>query len=141
MLVVGGCPFPVGCGCLFYFGWSSAHGTISSRYLVVVWCFVVDSVAHESGVAGGACAVPVPDGFSFHGWALDEGALSLLGYFEVVPVPGHQNVGCGAVVEFLAAPPFVLLVVAPLVSVGVQDLCACHVDGGGHFVPAGEVEV
>ena len=50
-------------------------------YLVVVWCFVVDSVAHESGVAGGACAVSVPDGFSFHGWALDEGALSLLGDF------------------------------------------------------------
>ena len=81
MLVVGGCPFPVGgCG-LFYFGWSFAHGTISSRYLVVVWCFVVDSVAYESGVAGGACAVPVPDGFAFHGWALDEGALSLLGDF------------------------------------------------------------
>lgn len=50
-------------------------------YLVVVWCFVVDSVAHESGVAGGACAVPEPCGFAFHGWALDEGALSLLGYF------------------------------------------------------------
>ena len=50
-------------------------------YLVVVWCFVVDSVAHESGVAGGACAVPVPCGFAFHGWALDEGALSLLGDF------------------------------------------------------------
>ena len=50
-------------------------------YLVVVWCFVVDSVAHESGVAGGACAVSVPDGFAFHGWALDEGALSLLGDF------------------------------------------------------------
>ena len=48
--------------------------SLSSGYLVVVWCFVVDSVAHESGVAGGACAVPVPDGFSFHGWALDEGA-------------------------------------------------------------------
>uniref|UniRef100_A0AB39CFD8 Minor tail protein n=1 Tax=Cutibacterium phage vB_CacS-HV1 TaxID=3236917 RepID=A0AB39CFD8_9CAUD len=53
----------------------------------------------------------------------------------------HQYVGCSAVVEFLAAPPFVVLVVAPLVSVGVQDLCACHVDGGGHFVPLGEVEV
>lgn len=50
-------------------------------YLVVVWCFVVDSVAHESGVAGGARAVPKPCGFSFHGWALDEGALSLLGDF------------------------------------------------------------
>lgn len=50
-------------------------------YLVVVWCFVVDSVAHESGVAGGACAVPEPCGFAFHGWALDEGALSLLGDF------------------------------------------------------------
>lgn len=92
-------------------------------------------------MAGGACAVPVPDGFSFHGWALDEGALSLLGDFEVVPVPGHENIRYGAVVEFLAAPPFVVLVVAPLVAVGVQDLCACHVDGGGHFVPAGEVEV
>ena len=55
--------------------------SISSRYLVVVWCFVVDSVAHESGVAGGACSVPKPCGFSFHGWALDEGALSLLRYF------------------------------------------------------------
>lgn len=59
----------------------------------------------------------------------------------MVPVPGHQDVGCGSVVEFLAAPPFVVLVVAPLVSVGVQDLCACDFDGGGHFVPLGEVEV
>lgn len=50
-------------------------------YLVVVWCFVVDSVAHESGVAGGACTVPEPCGFAFHGWALDEGALSLFGDF------------------------------------------------------------
>ena len=83
----------------------------------------------------------VPDGFSFHGWALDEGALSLLGDFEVVPVAGHENIRCGAVVEFLAAPPFVVLVVAPLVSVGVQDLCACHIHGGGHFIPFGEVEV
>ena len=56
-------------------------------------------------------------------------------------MPCHEDVGCGAVVEFLAAPPFVVLVVAPLVSVGVEDLCACHVDGGGHFVPLGEVEV
>ena len=56
-------------------------------------------------------------------------------------MPCHEDVGCGAVVEFLAAPPFVVLVVAPLVSVGVQDLCACHVDGGGHFVPLGKVEV
>lgn len=55
--------------------------SLSSGYLVVVWCFVVDSVAHESGVSGGACAVPVPCGFAFHGWALDEGALSLLGDF------------------------------------------------------------
>ena len=55
--------------------------SLSSGYLVVVWCFVVDSVAHESGVAGGACAVPVPCGFSFHGWALDEGACALLGDF------------------------------------------------------------
>lgn len=55
--------------------------SLLSGYLIVVWCFVVDSVAHESGVAGGACAVPVPDGFAFHGWALDEGALSLLGDF------------------------------------------------------------
>ena len=59
----------------------------------------------------------------------------------MVPVTGHEYVRCGAVVEFLAAPPFVVLVVAPLVSVGVQDLCAGHIDGGGHFVPAGEVEV
>ena len=59
----------------------------------------------------------------------------------MVPVPGHENIGYGAVVEFLAAPPFVVLVVAPLVSVGVQDLCACHVDCGGHFVLLGEVEV
>lgn len=43
--------------------------------------------------------------------------------------------------EFLAAPPFVVLVVAPLVSVGVEYPCACHVDGGGHFVPLGEGEV
>lgn len=50
-------------------------------YLVVVWCFVVDSVAHESGVAGGACAMPEPCGFAFHGWALDEGACALLGDF------------------------------------------------------------
>ena len=35
--------------------------SILSGYLVVVWCFVVDSVAHESGVAGGACPVSVPD--------------------------------------------------------------------------------
>jgi len=55
--------------------------SLLSGYLVVVWCFVVDSVAHESGVAGGARLVPVPDGFAFHGWALDEGALSLLGDF------------------------------------------------------------
>lgn len=54
---------------------------ILSRYLVVVWCFVVDSVAHESGVAGSPGAVSVPDGFSFHGWALNKGALSLLGDF------------------------------------------------------------
>ena len=50
-------------------------------YLVVVWCFVVDSVAHESGVSGGASLVPVPCGFAFHGGALDEGALSLFGDF------------------------------------------------------------
>lgn len=55
--------------------------SLLSGYLVVVGCFMVDSVAHESGVAGGACAVSVPDGFAFHGWALDEGALSLLGDF------------------------------------------------------------
>lgn len=84
--------------------------------------------------------MPVPDGFSFHGWALDEGALSLLRYVEVVPVPCHENIRYGTVVEFLAAPPFVVLVVAPLVSVGVQDLCAGHLDGGGHFVPLGEDE-
>ena len=59
----------------------------------------------------------------------------------MMPVPGHQDVGCGAVVEFLAAPPFVVLVVAPLVPVGVQDLCAGHINGGGHFVSAGEVKV
>lgn len=59
----------------------------------------------------------------------------------MVPVPCHENIRYGAVVEFLAAPPFVVLVVAPLVSVGVQYPCACHVDGGGHFVPLGEVEV
>ena len=59
----------------------------------------------------------------------------------MVPVPGHQDVGCGAVVEFLSAPPFVVFAGAPLVAVGVQYPCACHVDGGGHFVPAGEVEV
>lgn len=59
----------------------------------------------------------------------------------MVPVPGHEDVGCGAVVEFLAAPPFVLFAGFPLVPVGVQDLCACHIDGGGHFVPLGEVEV
>jgi len=115
--------------------------SLLSGYLVVVGCFMVDSVAHESGVAGGARLVPVPDGFSFHGWALDEGALSLFGYFEVVSVSGHEDVGCGAVVEFLAAPPFVVLVVAPLVSVGVQDLCAGHINGGGHFVSLGEIKV
>lgn len=85
--------------------------------------------------------MPVPDGFSFHGWALYEGALSLLGDFEVVPVSGHENIRYGAVVEFLSAPPFVVLVVAPLVAVGVQDLCAGHIDGGGHFVSAGEIKV
>ena len=56
-------------------------------------------------------------------------------------MPGHENIRCGAVVEFLSAPPFVLFAGAPLVPVGVQDLCAYHIDGGGHFVPAGEVEV
>lgn len=85
--------------------------------------------------------MPKPCGFSFHGWALDEGALSLLRYLEVVPVACHENIRCGAVVEFLAAPPFVVLVVAPLVSVGVQDLRTGDFDGGGHFVSAGEVEV
>ena len=115
--------------------------SLLSGYLVVVWCFMVDSVAHESGVAGGACFVPVPDGFSFHGWALDEGACSLFGDFEVVSVSGHENSGYGAVVEFLAAPPFVVLVVAPLVSVGVQDPCSGHINGGGHFVPFGEMTV
>ena len=59
----------------------------------------------------------------------------------MVSVSGHEDVGCGAVVEFLSAPPFVVLVVAPLVSVGVKDSGSCHVDCGGHFVPAGEVEV
>lgn len=110
-------------------------------YLVVVWCFVVDSVAHESGVAGGARLVPVPCGFAFHGWALDEGALSLLGDFEVVPVPGHENIRYGAVVEFLAAPPIIVFAGAPLVSVGVQYPCAGHINGGGHFVSAGEIKV
>ena len=65
----------------------------------------------------------------------------MLGDFEVVPVPGHENIRYGAVVEFLAAPPFVVFAGAPLVSVGVQYLCAGHIDGGGHFVSAGEVEV
>ena len=59
----------------------------------------------------------------------------------MVPVPCHQYVGCGAVVEFLASPPFVLFAGFPLVPVGVQDLCAGHPNGGGHFVSAGEVEV
>lgn len=102
---------------------------------------MVDSVAHESGVSGGARLVPIPCGFSFHGWALDEGALSLLGDFEVVPVACHENSGYGAVVEFLAAPPFVVLVVAPLVSVGVQYPCSGHINGGGHFVALGEIKV
>ena len=53
----------------------------------------------------------------------------------------HEDVGYGAVVEFLAAPPFVLFAGFPLVPVGVQDLCAGHINGGGHFVSAGEVEV
>ena len=79
MLVCG--PSPRCGGGQVCFCWSSAHGTISSRYLVVVWCFVVDSVAHESGVAGGARLVPEPCGFAFHGWALDEGSLSLFGDF------------------------------------------------------------
>lgn len=85
--------------------------------------------------------MPEPCGFAFHGWALDEGALSLFGDFEVVPVPCHENIRYGAVVEFLAAPPFVLFAGFPLVPVGVQDLCAGHINGGGHFVSAGEVEV
>ena len=59
----------------------------------------------------------------------------------MVPVACHQNVGYGAVVEFLAAPPFVVFAGFPLVPVGVQDLCAGHIDSGGHFVSAGEVEV
>ena len=53
----------------------------------------------------------------------------------------HENIRYGAVVEFLAAPPFVVLVVAPLVSVGVQDPCSGHINGGGHFVPVREMEV
>ena len=85
--------------------------------------------------------MPVPCGFAFHGWALDEGALSLFGDFEVVPVACHEYIGYGAVVEFLSAPPIIVFAGAPLVPVGVQDLCACHIDGGGHFVSAGEVEV
>ena len=59
----------------------------------------------------------------------------------MVPVPCHEDVGCGAVVEFLAAPPIVVLVVAPLMPVSMQDLHTGHINGGGHFVPAGEVEV
>ena len=59
----------------------------------------------------------------------------------MVSVPGHENIGYGAVVEFLAAPPFVVLVVAPLVSVGVEDPCAGHINGGGHFVAFGEIKV
>ena len=59
----------------------------------------------------------------------------------MVPVPGHEDVGCGAVVEFLAAPPFVVFAGAPLVSVGVQDGSPGYVYGGGHFVSLGEVEV
>ena len=59
----------------------------------------------------------------------------------MVPVSGHEDVGCGAVVEFLAAPPFVVLVVAPLVPVGMKDSSPGYVYGGGHFVPLGEVEV
>lgn len=59
----------------------------------------------------------------------------------MVPVPGHEYIRYGAVVEFLTAPPFVVFAGAPLVSVGVQDLCAGHFNGGGHFVPLGEVEV
>ena len=60
---------------------------------------------------------------------------------EVVAVACHENIRYGAVVEFLTAPPFVLFAGFPLVPVGVKDFGACHVDGGGHFVPAGEVEV
>ena len=59
----------------------------------------------------------------------------------MVSVPCHENIGYGAVVEFLAAPPFVLFAGAPLVPVGVQYPCAGHIDGGGHFVPLGEVKV
>ena len=59
----------------------------------------------------------------------------------MVPVACHENIRYGSVVEFLAAPPFVLFAGFPLVPVGVQDLCAGHINGGGHFVSAGEVEV
>lgn len=59
----------------------------------------------------------------------------------MVPVSGHENIRCGAVVEFLAAPPIIVFAGAPLVAVGVQYPCACHVDGGGHFVSAGEIKV
>ena len=58
-----------------------------------------------------------------------------------MPVPGHENMGCGAVVEFLAAPPIIVFAGAPLVSVGVQYPCAGYFDCGGHFVPLGEMEV
>ena len=85
--------------------------------------------------------MPEPCGFAFHGWALNKGALSLLRDFEVMPVSGHEYMGCGAVVEFLPSPPIIVFAGFPLVAVGVQDLCAGHINGGGHFVSAGEVEV
>ena len=59
----------------------------------------------------------------------------------MVSVTGHEYVGCGAVVEFLAAPPIIVFAGAPLVAVGVQDGSPGYVYGGGHFVSAGEVEV
>ena len=76
-------------------------------------------------MAGGACAVPVPDRFSFHGWALDEGALSLLGDLEVVPVPGLVLVLMLLLLLLLQALLLVsLLLLVLLLLLGVlRDVC------------------
>ena len=59
----------------------------------------------------------------------------------MVSVPGHENMGCGSVVEFLSAPPIIVFAGAPLVPVGVQDGSPGYVYGGGHFVPVREIKV
>lgn len=98
-------------GCLFM--------VLLFGYLVVVWCFVVDSVVYEFGVFGGVCFVLELCGFFFYGWVLDEGVCVLFGDFEVVLVFGYENIRYGVVVEFLVVLLIIVFVGVLLVFVGV----------------------